>query len=123
MSRDNFYVVSEELNSVETPNITSTSTLVVCVSEELNSVETPYIVEDAAKLLKFQKNLIVWKLHSVSPSSPEQHTVSEELNSVETPCEPTILRKWHRTFQKNLIVWKRGSGHFRDFMISRFRRT
>ena len=75
--------VSEELNSVETSFLTSYILETSIVSEELNSVETCWYRMVFKPFVRFQKNLIVWKLI----------------------CTSSIVSEFGM-FQKNLIVWK-----------------
>ena len=56
-----YYVVSEELNSVETYYDYNVPSDLDIVSEELNSVETPVLAIISKFEARFQKNLIVWK--------------------------------------------------------------
>ena len=77
--------VSEELNSVETKELSERVTSYHQVSEELNSVETDNVwAGSEAGAMKFQKNLIVWKLNIPNKRLSPVISVSEELNSVET---------------------------------------
>ena len=58
-------IVSEELNSVETNLRPADEKVMGGVSEELNSVETRCFAASTPNNLRFQKNLIVWKLHFI----------------------------------------------------------
>ena len=55
--------VSEGLNSVETPSPSLSMMQCNRVSEGLNSVETFLHQPVLKRMRKFQKDLIVWKLH------------------------------------------------------------
>ena len=54
------------------------------VSEELSSVETELVETVDAKKIRFQKNLVVWKLKLSVRRANWHGGVSEELSSVET---------------------------------------
>ena len=76
--------VSEGLNSVETPSAEIPLDFLAAVSEGLNSVETcDYSFESILSDRVFQKDLIVWKLSTLSGL-------------------PSLIA----VFQKDLIVWK-----------------
>ena len=55
--------------------------------------------------LKFQKDLIVWKLIGKARSECLMEIVSEGLNSVETRWKERKEKEMNE-FQKDLIVWK-----------------
>ena len=59
-----------------------------------------------AKMVAFQKNLVVWKPRKDNDAYTRIVAVSEELSSVETFTHKYILSHFLQ-FQKNLVVWKR----------------
>ena len=72
---------------------------------------------------QFQKNLVVWKLYIALPALGDFFPVSEELSSVETTKSTHLPSTSISPFQKNLVVWKLRSRGGQCTSIECFRRT